>query len=272
MTDKAKFYFFYFIKNGYNHTEFPEESIQMREGLIHLELLNIEHKLPHPLRGQRRLNLLSRELAEISIVVQGYAIHHFQLYPSKDMLVFNTVYEVRHKNNIRLTAADLEIESSIAFLRGLIKKLSVNKIKQELISLTIGDDRIPVPMTLRFQTVASLFLRLKRLSDGRKVAAFEQMESIRKQFFDVVEQTVSQYLQGLKRDPTDHRIFKAAPLITAIILLASGYLQTVDDYKPSNKRIKLTKYCSYREIMDMLNSWVKMKSAQEILSLDLPIN
>jgi len=272
MTDKAKLYFDLFIRHGYNKTEFSEESIQIREGLIVLELLEIEHTLPHSLRNQKSLNILSRELAEISIVVQGFAIHRFKLYPSKEMLVLNTVYEVGHKNNIRLNTSDLEIGRSIDFLRRLIKTLWVNGVKQESISLIIGNEKVPIPKELRFKTVASLLLRLKRLSVERKVAAHEQLKSSRNQLYHGVEQSVGQYIQSFNNGATDHLISHGTPIVTAIVLMAAGYLQKVDDYNPGVETMEMKKYCSYREILNMNVSQAKIKYASGISSFDLPVN
>jgi hypothetical protein len=248
----------------------------MREGLIILELLDIEHKLPHPLKGQRPLTLLSRELAEIAIVVQGFAIHYFDLAPAKEMLVHDVVKakpndDVRHRN-IRQTATDPEIGSSTDLLRGLMKKLWVNGIKQESISLIIGNEKVPVPKELRFKTVASLLLRLKRLSVERKVAAHEQLKSSRNQLFNAVEQSVGQYIQSLNNNPIDHRISKAASFITAIVLMAAGYLQTVDDFKPCSKPIQREKYYSYQEIRAMQLAYEKRKCTSDIRLSDLPVN
>jgi hypothetical protein len=162
MTDKAKLYFDHFIKHGFNHADFPEESIREIDTLIFHELMAVKHKLPRQLRKQTEPKIFARELAEIAIVVQGYAIHHFKLHPANEMFIQNTNGpkpndEIKHKN-IRWTATDLEIQSSIVFLRGLIKKLWVNGIKQESVSLIIGNNEIPVPKELRFQTAASLLL------------------------------------------------------------------------------------------------------------------
>jgi len=276
MTDKAKLYFDYFIRHGYNHIEFPEESIQMREGLIILELLDIENKLPHPLKGQKPLTWLSRELAEISIVVQGFAIHYFDLSPAKEMLVLNVGKirrnaEVRHKR-ITQTGIDPETDNSVVFLRGLIKKLWVKGIKQESISLIIGDDSVPVPRELRFQTVASFLLRLERLTIARTVAAREQKKSIRKQLFIAVEQSVGKYIQSLNNEPTNNRISIIAPLIAAIVLMAAGFQQTVDDYKPNNKIANKGKYYSYQEIRAMQLAHARMRCTTNVLLSDLPFN
>jgi hypothetical protein len=276
MTDKMKLFFDHFIRHGHNHTDFPEESIQMREGLIFSELLDIEHKLPHSLIGHKQLNLLSRELAEIAIVVQGFAINHLKLHPSNDMLVQNIndakpSDEVRHKN-IKSTATNLEIGSSTDLLQRLVKKLWVNGIKQESIILIIGNEKVPIPKELRFKTVASLLLRLKRLSIERKVAAHEQLKSSRNQLYTAVEQCVGQYIQSFNNDTTDYWISQATPFITAIVLVVAGYLQKVDDYNPGIKRMEMKKYCSYQEILDMNVSQAKINYASGISSFDLPVN
>ncbi len=220
---------------------------------------------------------MSRELAEIAIVVQGFAINHLNLHPSNEMLVPNMSVakpgdDVRYTKILNRLQPTLKSEVQPDFLGRLIKRLWVNGIKQESISLIIGNEKVPVPKELRFKTVASLLLRLKRLNIERKVAAREQMKSVRKQLFIAVEQSVDQYVQSLNFDPTEHQTSQSAPFITAIVLLAAGYLKTVDDYQPSNKKIETTKYCTYREIMNMQRAKTKMKFALDIRSFDLPLN
>ncbi len=192
------------------------------------------------------------------------------------MLVLNVAKAKRNddvsRKNIRQTGIDPETDNSVVFLRGLIKKLWVNGIKQEAISLIIGDDRVPVPKELRFQTVASFLLRLERLTKERKLAAREQMKLIRKQLFMAVEQSVGQYIQSLNLNPTDHRISVATSFITTIVLMAAGYLQTVDDYKPGNKIAHKKKYYSYQEIRALKHAYTKTKCTCDIRLPDLQVN
>jgi hypothetical protein len=273
MTEGAKLYLSKFIKHGFNHLNFSEESIQLRQSLIMPEILKMKHKLPDKLNDEKLLKSFVRDLAEAAIAVQGFAVKTLKVTPYRDLLISDSdfvtqggLFQNVKPPQINWNPGDSRIDKSISILREKLRTKDLmpqpgSKLKDRVeflknrnnalkIDLCIGSDQIFFPSSLGAEFISNLMRQLETYRIKKTKKADKDSKKFRNVLFQAVNVSISRYMQKsvLKLDkekiPT-----KAEFLVASLVLMAAGYLPSAEDYakKPI---IKANKKPSKKETLE----------------------
>jgi hypothetical protein len=288
MTEKAKLCFNKFIKYGYNHLDFTEESIKSREVYILPELFKIQKKLPTELNGDLQIQILARDLSELAIALQGFAITNLRLAPSREMLVRNvngkqasSLFPEPEKPRLYWDPGNPQVDLEISYLRSLCtgKRSDKNALK-----IYFGQHEVFLPQQTSDGLVESIIRYLEDYKLRRRKLRCEQRPIYRNMLFKMVDLNIAWYIQEGLLNNSALVPEQLLSLIAAIVLVAAGYLITpvdyegqkrVKDYRPcldkehlsktgERKKTSKARYYTYHEILNIQFSQIKKWSTMNL--------
>ncbi len=249
MTRDVKSFFKKFIDCGLQHCSISKETISFRKDLIRKKIDLIFNRLPVELRSEETIEKLSTDLAEISVLVQGFGIRTFGVLPNESLRAKET-RQITHQNNYHFDWNNLNeyvtrLGDYISVCKNKLGRLIKNDSSTP-IQLRIDGAELAVPDEIQTALIETVTRLLEEAKTRNSESLSKNKQKAINIFFNVVAHKIARFVQTeyLKYPAYYGNPSQTELLIISFTLMAAGYILTPEEYE-LKKKVK-----DYRKVWD----------------------
>ena len=243
MNEITRTYFKKYITHGLGHTNISSETVSFYKKIIRPKVETIASQLPICLQTAERLDQLTTDLAEASVIIQGFGIRSFGVVPNEDLWA----KETRHlkKDEPYSVGYSTPINDSITRFSAKLEQLTNDK-SPSVIQIKVDGIELTVPTEIQSQLVRSLRTSLEDIKAKNKPSVSNRPGKELNIFFNLVGHKLARFIQlEYLQHPSYHGKMDRPELhIIAFTLMAAGFVSTPGEYE-LKKKVK-----DHRKVID----------------------